>query len=57
MRVAIGRFAEDSSDCLDRIKIRIQIILDENLPRGRIDYVGFNITNDGCGEPRLSLKE
>ena len=25
VRVLIGRFAEDSSDCLDRIKIRIQI--------------------------------
>ena len=37
-------------------KIRSQIRWDNNLPRGGLAYVRFNITTEGCEEPRLSLK-
>ena len=56
VRVNIRRFAEDSSDSLDRIKVKSHIIWDNNLTIGRLGDVRFNITTEGCEEPCLSSK-
>ena len=56
VRANIGRFAEGSSDSLDRIKVRTQISWDENLPIDRLGDVRFDITTEGCDELCLSLK-
>ena len=51
---------EESSDYPSRINtgwnIKTQISWDNNIPRGRLGGVRFELTTEGCDEPCLSLK-